>query len=365
MHLQSIIDALEKWAPLAYQESYDNCGLLIGDRSQICTGILCCLDVTEAVVQDAIAKKCNLIVAHHPLIFKGLKKLTGSNATERTLVAAIKSEIAIYAIHTNLDNIREGVNHALAQRLGLQKTRVLLPKKGLLSKLSTFVPTTHYEKVLSALFKAGAGHIGNYSECSFRVTGTGTFLPQEGTNPFSGTIGMRSNEEEYKIEVILPTNSTEAVVKALLASHPYEEVAYDLMELSNEYGDVGSGMVGYLPEPMEVGAFFDLIREKTGIPCIRHSAWTGKKIEKIALCGGAGSFLIGEAKRSGADIFLTADLKYHDFFEADGKIILGDIGHLESEQFTIQLLNEFLSKKFPTFAVLNSEVQTNPVRYWI
>ena len=364
MQLNHIIQSLEQWAPLAYQEEYDNCGLLVGNKNAECTGILISLDVTEEVLQEATQKKCNLIVAHHPVLFKGIKKINGGNYVERVIIHAIKNDIAIYAIHTNLDNIIDGVNYALAQKIGLQKTTILQPKKGLLSKLYTFVPPDHKDSVLAALFHAGAGHIGQYSECSFGVTGTGTFLPSEGTRPFSGIIGTRSSEKEEKIEVIFPSWLRYSVIRALLGSHPYEEVAYDIISLTNDFQNVGSGLIGFLPDPVEETQFLKDLKEKVGVPVIRHSALLGKKISKVALCGGAGVFLTEAATKAGADIFITADIKYHDFFEPDGRLVLADIGHWESEQFTIDRILAFLSEKFPTFAVLKTEVKTNPVRYF-
>jgi dinuclear metal center YbgI/SA1388 family protein len=365
MQIHQIIQVLEQWAPLAYQEDYDNCGLLVGDRSMACSGVLISLDVTEAVLEEAISKKANLIVAHHPLIFGGIKQITGKNLIDRIVIKAIKHDIAIYAIHTNLDNVSDGVNKALAERLGLQKTQILLPKRNQLSKLFSFVPASHKEAVLDALFMAGAGQIGQYGECSFSVAGSGSFLPGEGTNPYIGTIGKRQVEPEDKIEVVFPSHLSNTIIKALKESHPYEETAYDIIRLDNEYQMVGSGMIGNLSEPADEADFFRLIQKITGTPVIRHSPLLGKKIQKVAICGGAGVFLIQRAKLLGADILVTADIKYHDFFEPDGRMVLADIGHWESEQFTIDLIYAFLTEKFPTFAVLKTEVKTNPVGYFI
>jgi dinuclear metal center YbgI/SA1388 family protein len=365
MKIHHFVEALEAWAPRAYQEDYDNSGLLVGSQQWECSGVLVALDVTEAVLQEAIDKKINLIVAHHPLIFRGIKQITGTSSTDRILISAIKHDIAIYAIHTNLDNVFDGVNKAIAEKIGLQELQILQPKKDLLSKLSTFVPPTHKEAVLNALFEAGAGHIGNYSECSFAMTGTGTFLPHDGTRPFSGVIGTRSNESEEKIEVIFPKVAEKAVIQALLNSHPYEEVAYDMVNLNNEFQKVGSGMIGMLPEPVDEVQFLKHLQKSFGTPFIRHSPLLDKKIKKVAICGGSGAFLTPKAIGAGADIFVTADIKYHDFFEAEGRLVLADIGHWESEQFTIELISEFLTKKFPTFAVLKTEVKTNPVGYFV
>ncbi|MBN9299263.1 MAG: Nif3-like dinuclear metal center hexameric protein [Filimonas sp.] len=364
MKIGAIIQELEKVAPPAYQESYDNAGLLTGNASWECTGVICSLDATEAVVAEAIAQGCNLVVAHHPIIFGGLKKITGRNYIERTVIAAIKNDIAIYAIHTNLDNVVAGVSNKMAEKLGLINRSILAPKAGLLMKLYTFVPGAHLEQVKDALFKAGAGQIGNYSECSFSSGGNGTFKASEGTSPFVGAIGERHTEPEQKLEVIFPAHLKNSIVAALKKAHPYEEVAYDLVNLSNDYQEVGSGMIGELPEEVEESAFLQLLKDRFSLDSIRHTPLRGKKVKSIALCGGAGFFLLGRAIASGADVYITADVKYHEFFDADGRILLADIGHWESEQFTIDLLFDILLSKFPTFAVLKTKVRTNPVYYF-
>lgn len=365
MTVGEIIRELEVVAPPSYQESYDNAGLLTGQRQWECTGVVCALDVTEAVITEAVEMGCNLVVVHHPVIFGGLKRLTGSNYVERTVIAAIRHDIAIYAIHTNLDNVILGVNDCIAERLGLVNRRILAPKAGLLIKLATFVPTAQAGAVRQALFNAGAGQIGRYSECSFNVSGEGTFKGAVGTQPFVGTPEQQHTEKEEKIEVILPAVQQKAVVAALLKAHPYEEVAYDLFPLANDFQQVGSGLVGELPEAMPEAAFLGLLKEAFGLRVVRHTPLLGKAVKKIALCGGAGSFLTGKAIGAGADAYVTADVKYHEFFDADGQILLADIGHWESEQFTIDLLYDILLAKFPTFALLKSKVKTNPVSYYI
>lgn len=363
MKVADIIQLLESLAPPFLQESYDNAGLLTGKASQSCTGVLCCLDVTEAVLTEAMAKGCNMVVAHHPLIFGGIKQINGKNTVERTLIQAIKNDIAVYAIHTNLDNMLTGVNGKMAELLGLQNCRVLWPKENSLQKLVTFVPVAQAEQVKTALFEAGAGEMGKYSECSFSVNGQGSFTANDGANPYVGKIGSRHLEPECRIEVILPTVLTAAVVKALLASHPYEEVAYDIYPLQNTAASIGSGLIGELQEPLTELDFFKRVSEKFNLSLIRHTALLGNPIQKVALCGGAGSFLISRALATGAQVFLTADLKYHDFFLADNRMVLADMGHFESEQFTMDLLQERLAEKFPTFAVLKTSVFTNPVNY--
>ncbi|RXK81338.1 Nif3-like dinuclear metal center hexameric protein [Filimonas effusa] len=365
MTVGDIIRELEAVAPAAYQESYDNAGLLTGQRQWECTGVICALDVTEAVIAEAAGLGCNLVVVHHPVIFGGLKRLTGSNYVERTVIAAIRHDIAIYAIHTNLDNVIAGVNDRIAERLGLTNRRILLPKGGLLLKLVTFVPVAQAGMVREALFGAGAGQIGQYSECSFSVSGAGTFKGAADTQPFVGTPGEQHMEKEERIEVILPAVHRQTVVAALLKAHPYEEVAYDLIPLANDFQQVGSGLLGELPSAMPEADFLALLKEAFGLAVVRHTPLLGKLVKKVALCGGAGSFLTGKAIASGADAYVTSDIKYHEFFDADGRILLADIGHWESEQFTIDLLYDILLAKFPTFALLKSKVKTNPVSYYI
>ncbi|MCC6288688.1 MAG: Nif3-like dinuclear metal center hexameric protein [Chitinophagaceae bacterium] len=364
MKIKDIINVLEFIAPPALQESYDNAGLLTGNSQEECTGILCTLDSTEAVIEEAIAKKCNLVIAHHPIVFRGLKRINGKNYVERTIIKAIKHDIAIYAIHTNLDNILTGVNGKMADRLGLINRQILLSKDAVLKKLYTFVPHTHSEKLRTALWQAGAGHIGNYSECSFNAEGTGTFKGAANTNPFVGEQGRLHYEKEIKIEVIFPGWLQSRIIRALTGAHPYEEPAFDIVALDNQHMAVGSGLTGNLPEPMEEKAFLKLLKQKFNLPVIRHTPLTGRPVQKVSLCGGAGSFLISNALAAQSDIYITADVKYHEFFDADGKMVLADIGHFESEQFTIELLYDILVEKFPTFAVLKTAVNTNPLVYF-
>lgn len=365
MQIADIIAHLESIAPLAYQESYDNAGLLTGSGDWECTGALTTLDATEAVVMEAVARNCNLIVAHHPIIFGGLKKITGKNYIERTVIAAIRHNIAIYAIHTNLDNVlHKGVNGKIAERLGLVNVRLLQPRESVLCKLFCFVPATHLDIVRNAIFAAGGGHIGNYSECSFGVEGTGTFKGGMDTQPFVGQPGLRHEEREVRVEVILPAHISRQVVQAMIGAHPYEEVAYDLVNLVNTHQGVGSGLTGELAEGVEEGVFLARLVEAFHLRVIRHTRLTGRPVKRVALCGGAGSFLISKALATGADFYITADVKYHEFFDANDRLVIADIGHFESEQFTIELLFEILREKFPNFAVLKSDTKTNPVNYY-
>lgn len=358
-----VIRVLESWAPPVLQESYDNAGLLTGNKADSCTGVLCCLDVTEAILDEALERGCNLVVAHHPLIFGGIKKLSGGTGLERTLIKAIKKDLAIYAIHTNLDNVISGVNGKIASLLQLQDVRVLLPKENTLCKLVTYVPKQHTASVREALFAAGAGHIGRYAECSFSVEGEGTFKAGDGTKPFVGEQGLRHTEPEHRLEVIVPVHLQATVLDALRQAHPYQEVAYEFVPLSNLHSGVGAGLVGELHEPAEELAFLEMLARTFGVGQLRHSPLLQKPIRRVAVCGGSGSFLISNALAAGADLFLTADLKYHDFFRADGRLVLADIGHFESEQFTIELLADHLAEKFLNFAVLKTSISTNPVNY--
>jgi dinuclear metal center YbgI/SA1388 family protein len=363
VRIKDIISYLESFAPRAFQESYDNSGLITGDPSSEVTSILVSLDCTEAVLDEAVTRNCNVVVAHHPILFKGLKKLTGSNYVERTILKAIKNNIAIYAIHTNLDNVHNGVNKKICEKIGLQNLRVLAPKTDTLTKLVTFVPEANTGDVLNALHKAGAGQIGNYQNCSFKVEGTGTFKPTEKANPH---IGKRLEQEyvsENRIEVIFPRHLDGKIMAALRESHPYEEIAYYLTPLANENQEVGSGMVGELNEPMEPLEFLKRLKSSMDLKVIRHTKILNNPVKKVAVCGGSGSFLLSKAIHSEAQVFITADFKYHEFFDAEDKIIIADIGHYESEIFTKELLQEVLTKKFPTFAINFSTTVTNPISY--
>ncbi|HVM89404.1 MAG TPA: Nif3-like dinuclear metal center hexameric protein [Puia sp.] len=364
MKISDIISHLETIAPPAYQENYDNAGLLTGTLGHQCTGVLTTLDCTEEIVQEAISKNCNLIVAHHPIIFGGLKKITGKNYVEKAVITAMKNDIAIYAIHTNLDNVLHGVNYKIADKLGLINRQILWPKKSTQKKLYTFVPVADLEKVRTAIFNAGAGIIGNYENVSFGAEGTGSFIPGKDAKPFVGEVGKRHYENEIKIETVFPAYLQNQIVAALIEAHPYEEVAYDIIELDNSNNRVGSGLIGELPEPIDEKAFLQRVKELFSLTVIKHTRLLGKPLMKIALCGGAGSFLISRALAASADFYITADIKYHEFFDANDRLVVADIGHYESEQYTIDLLYDILLEKFPTFAVLKTGLNTNPVNYY-
>lgn len=363
MKIKDIIKVIEDLAPVSFQESYDNTGMQIGNTDKEINSVLLTLDVTEATINEAIENKTELIISHHPLIFSGIKKLSGKNSTERIVIKAIKNDIAIYSCHTNIDSAWNGVNIKLAEKLGLQNIKILKPVSGNLKKLVTFVPSEHAHKLRTALFEAGAGNIGNYDSCSYNSEGKGTYRANENANPFAGKINELHTENEIRIETIFPSYLKSKVLSALLANHPYEEVAFDIFSLDNTYNKQGIGAIGILNEEADENIFLKSIKETLNCKQIRYSALTGKKIKKVAVCGGSGSFLISEALSSGADAFVTADLKYHQFQEPENKLLLVDAGHFETEYHTLEIFYELLNKKFPTFAIYFSKVSTNPVNY--
>lgn len=364
MKIKDITSYLEAIAPLSYQESYDNSGLIVGNSNDDVNKILISLDCTEDVVQEAIDKGCNLIISHHPIVFKGLKRFNNANYVERTVIKAIKNNIALYAIHTNLDNVLGGVSSKIAEKLELGNQAILSPKSGLMKKLIVYVPRMNVEEVRKALFEAGAGAIGDYDECSYNTAGYGTFRPLDGASPAIGEVGKQERVEETKIEVVFPVYLERNIIVSMLEAHPYEEVAYNLVTLDNTLKNVGSGVIGNLAQPMEGAQFLAYLKDKLHLNVIRHTALLDKPIQRIAVCGGAGGFLLKDAKRSGADIFITGDYKYHEFFDAENQIVIADIGHFESEQFTQELLLDIIKKKFANFAVLITETDTNPIKYY-
>lgn len=364
MLIRDVISEIEQFAPPAYQESYDNSGLLVGNKNEKVTGALLSVDCTEDVIDEAIKLKCNLIVAHHPIIFGGLKRLTGANYVERTVIKAIQNNIAIYACHTNLDNVKHGVNAKIAEKLGLTNLKILSPKKQLLKKLVTYVPATHLEKVRESLFEAGAGNIGNYDKCSFNISGTGTFRGNENSNPFIGEKGKISFENETRVEVIFEAINESRILKNLLSNHPYEEVAFDVYPLENTYQNVGSGMTGEFEKALSETEFLNLLKKAFGLKLLKHTPLLNKPIKKVAFCGGSGAFLIKNAINSGSDAYVSGDIKYHEFFDAESRILIADTGHFENEQFTPEIFYELIQKKFTTFATYLSKVNTNPVNYF-
>ncbi len=364
MKIKDVISLLEELAPLSYTEDFDNTGLLVGDKNDTVSGILVTLDTLESVIDEAISNNCNLILSFHPIVFSGLKKLTGRNYVERTVIKAIKNNIAIFAIHTALDNSWNGVNAMICDKLKLQNRKILIPKKNTIQKLTTYVPLKSVDKVRGALFNSGAGNIGNYSNCSFNIEGTGSYMGNDKSNPVIGKKGELRLEKEVQIGITYQKHVHSSVLKALFNSHPYEEVAYEVISLENNNQQIGMGMIGELETPLNENDFLRFLKESMKTKCVRHSKLTQSSISKIAVLGGSGSFAINAAKQAGADVFVTADLKYHDFFNAENSILLADIGHYESEQFTKELLVSFLNKKISTFAVVLSQINTNPITYY-
>jgi len=363
MLIEELVSFIESFAPVGYQENYDNSGLLLGEPSHAVKGVLITVDVTKVVVDEAIEKDCNVILSHHPLIFKGIKSLTGKTDSERAIIKAIKNNLAVYAAHTSLDNMYEGVNQKVAEKLELQHTRVLSPIRNDLYKLVTFVSSGYAQQVRDGLFEAGAGSIGYYDSCSFNSQGEGTFRGNEGTNPFVGKKGELHFEKETRIETVFPKYLEKNVLKKLFEAHPYEEVAYDIYPIINENPVAGNGLIGELHEKMEEIDFLNRLKDIFGTPIIKHSPLLNRPVKKVALCGGSGSFLIGRSMASNADVFISADIKYHQFFEAENKIIIADVGHYESEKFTKEIFFERLTENFSTFAIHLSKTNTNPVNY--
>lgn len=363
MKLEKITQILEEWAPLDYAEDFDNVGLLIGDKNDEITGILIAHDCLSEVIDEAIEKKCNLVVSFHPIIFKGLQKLSGNTYVEKAVKKAIKNDICIYAIHTALDNQYYGVSFGLSQALDLQNSSTLLPKEKTIQKLNFYVPNEHAKVVQNALFSVGGGRMGHYEECSFTSTGIGSFRALEKSNPYIGKKGERHHEEEIQIQMVFQKHLASKVIDTLISTHPYEEVAYEITSLSNANQNIGMGKIGRLPKPMSTDEFLDFIKTRLGTPMIRHSKSGPKVIENVAVLGGSGSFAIQAAKRKKADAYITADLKYHDFYQGNNNFLLVDAGHYETEQYTKKLIHNHLTEKLPNFAILLSAVDTNPINY--
>ena len=364
MLVKDILNCLAEVAPLPWQESYDNAGLQVGDLNAEARKALVCLDITEEIVDEAVAKSCDVIVSHHPLVFRGLKRLTPQTYVERAVMKAVKHDIAMISMHTNLDNSHLGVNRALGEKLGLKKLRILRPLEDQLRKLVVYVPAAEAGTVRQAMFGAGAGCIGHYDSCSFNANGKGTFRAGEDAHPFVGTVGELHFEDEVRIETVVPKHLLNQVVAAMLRAHPYEEVAYDVFAMENEWQQAGAGMVGALDVPMEEVAFLSFVAKTLDSPCLRHSALTGRNIQTVALCGGSGSPFMADALRAGADAYLTGDVKYHDFFVPEGRMLLVDGGHFETEQFTKELIVGLIRKKFPNFAAEIAATRTNAVHYF-
>lgn len=363
MIIREVIELIEDFAPTKYAEDFDNVGLLVGNAQNKITGALISLDTMEATIDEAIQKNCNLIISFHPIIFSGIKKLTGRNYVERIVLKAIKNDIAIYAIHTALDNQYKGVNDMISEKLGLKNRRVLIPRTDSIKKLTTFVPLKNADKVRNALFKAGAGSIGNYDHCSFNISGKGSFKGNANSNPVIGEKGQVHFEEEMQIGVTYSSHLESRILNSLFNAHPYEEVAYEIHSLENKNQHLGMGMIGELEKETDIKKFLVSVKDTFDCGCIRHSKLLAKPVKKVAVLGGSGAFAIEAAKAAGANIYITADLKYHDFYKAEERLVLADIGHYESEQFTKNLLYSFLSKKISSFALILADTNTNPIHY--
>lgn len=361
--IKDIANALEMFAPLPLQDGFDNAGLQIGLTDAEVAGVLLCLDVTEAVIDEAVASGCNLIVSHHPLIFSPLKRITGKSYVERCVLKALANGIAIYSAHTNLDNAPGGVNYRIAEKLGLKNVRILVPKEESLLKLAVYVPLSHADAVRNALFSAGCGSIGNYGSCSYNVSGYGTFKANEGCRPFCGAVGELHREEEIRVETVMPAYVKERVVQALLDAHPYEEPAYDIYSLKNSWGSVGSGVIGELPAGCDEPSFLAMVKEKFNVGSLRHTAMLGRAVRRVALCGGAGGSFAQAAMAAGADVYITGEARYHDLFNYNGKMLMAVIGHYESEQYTMDIFREIISERFSGIEVKKTTVNTNPVNY--
>ncbi len=364
MHIDQIIGVIEDFAPLELQESYDNAGLLVGDREQVVEGVLLCLDVTEDVLDEAVKKGAGLVIAHHPVIFGGMKKLTGASFTERVVLKAVRENISIYAAHTNIDSVWGGVNSRISEKVGLKNPRILSPAPGILRKLVVFVPKDHATKVRDAVFEAGAGHIGEYDQCSFNLEGEGSFRGSGDSDPFVGKRGAIHFEEEIRVETIFPGFLEKRIIESMIRAHPYEEVAYDIYPLHNRWERAGMGMVGDMESDIDAALLLKKLKDIFSVKTIRHTKLPRNRIRKVAVCGGSGGSLINAARKRGADIFISGDFRYHDFFEAGAGMMIADIGHFESEQFTMEIFYELLTKKFPNFAVHFSDVNTNPIHYF-
>jgi dinuclear metal center YbgI/SA1388 family protein len=362
MKIKEIIDALETFAPLPLQDSYDNAGLQVGLTETEATGALLCLDVTEAIIKEAVALGYNLVISHHPLIFKGYKSISGKDYIERCIIEAIKNDIVIYSMHTNLDNAMNGVSFKIAEKIGLQNVKVLEPISDKLLKLVTFVPTEQATEVRRTLFEAGCGNIGNYDSCSYNLKGEGTFRANEGAKPFCGEVGQEHTEEEVRIETILPDFIKNSVTKALIKAHPYEEPAFDFYPVKNVWNQMGAGVIGELDEPMSELEFLKEIKKTFEVGCLKHNRLTGRLIQKVAICGGAGSFLIPKAVGK-ADVFITGEVKYHDYFNYNDSILVAEIGHYESEQYTKEIFYSIIKEAFPSLEVTISKINTNPIKY--
>ena len=362
MKVKEITDAIESMAPLHLQESWDNAGMQVGNPNSEVTGILLCTDVREETVDEAIERGFNMIISHHPLLFRGLKKIVGRTYQERVVAKAIKHDITIYCAHTNMDSARGGVNFKMAEKLGLKNVSVLDPQQGTLLKVVVFVPMSHVTQVETAMCDAGAGHLGDYDNCSYKLEGIGQYRPLEGAHPVAGEVAELHSEPETRIEVLVNKALCGRVVAAMLKAHPYEEPAFDIIALENEDSYSGLGVIGDI-EPQDAKAFLERVKTAFEVVTLRYSGDLDRRVSRIAMCGGAGAEFIGKALALGADVYITGDMKYHEFQGNEDRIIIADIGHYESEHYTKEIFYDVIQKKNPNFAVDFAKSEKNQVKY--
>jgi len=359
MKIKEVISFLENKFPLSWQEDFDNSGIQCGDKERDITGVVVCFDMSEVVIEEAISKGANMVVSHHPIIYRDvIKRIEPTNRVGKILCKALENKILLYSMHTNIDSGKAGGNSLFAQKLELQKLSVLSPKENEFCKLVVFVPSENSVFLRDALFKAGCGNIGNYSHCSFSCEGIGSFKPLADANPHIGQHNRIERVEEERIEMIFSKIKKRQIVEALYQHHPYEEPAFDIFALENTNKDIGLGRVGFLPQPMVAADFIHYVKQKLNVELVRFSGNSKAEISKVAVCGGGGASHIKDALTAGADAYITGDLKYHDFFIPENKMLLVDIGHFEGEHFIREIITSLLKEKFKNFSTYFTEVES-------
>ncbi len=354
---------MEEFAPVNLAEDYDNVGLLIGSRNQEIKKVLVCLDVTTKVVEEAVEKKVNLIVSHHPIIFKGLKRIVEEDPKGRLLYKLIRNGIGVYSAHTNMDFTHGGINDTLANLLGLSNIRNLKKhKEDRFFKIVVFVPEQNTDTVREAMCSAGAGWVGDYSDCTFMVKGTGTFKPLEGTNPYIGSKGNLEKVEEYRLETIVPQKKLKKVVNAMIEAHPYEEVAYDVYPMELSLKEYGFGKVGSLVETQKLDKFISTVKEKLNVKSVRVIGSVKKEIRNVAVfCGSFDTDVINSM--NGVDVLVTGDMKYHDALDAaEMGLCIIDAGHYSTERIMVPRLAWILSQRFASVDIETSILEENPIK---
>ena len=358
MKIKEVIQFLEQKFPLHWQEDFDNCGVQCGDKERELTGIVVCFDMSEAVIDEALAQGSNMVISHHPIIYKhGLKKIEPTNRVGKIIYKALENKILLYSMHTNIDSGKAGGNVLFAKKLELQNLSVLVPKENQFCKLVVFVPAENSALLKEAMFKIGCGNIGNYSHCSYSCEGIGSFKPLTGVNPHIGKHNRLERVDEERIEMIFPKNIKRQVIETLYGHHPYEEPAFDIITLENQNREVGLGRIGLLPTSMLAKDFILYIKEKLNLDFVKFSGNRDAEIKKVAVCGGGGASFISEALTAGVNAYITGDLKYHDFFIPENKMLLIDIGHFEGEHFIREIITSLLQENFNTFATHFTEVE--------